>query len=348
MVLWNMKAVITMLQGAEGDESLKETMSLCETAGYAVESVFTQRGRGSRKYLIREGKVLEIRDFVKDREPDILIFENLLTSRQVLALESIVKIPVIDRFDLILNVFETHSSNKEAALQIELARLKKKMPYIKMYLSRRVRAEHPGFGGSGEFIINSTLTTIHRKIKSLERSLDKFEKRTDIQRSRRRKIGRVVSLAGYTNVGKTSLLYALTGVKKPSRDELFTTLQTKTANYSYNQQKYLVNDTIGFIRNIPFQLIYAFKATLKDIANSDLILIVHDATLAKNEFLRRKEICEETLMNIGANRAKWLNVLNKIDVGKRSLSRSARVSAATGEGIDPLKEKIHRVFEHDK
>jgi GTP-binding protein HflX len=343
-----MKAVIVMLQGSEADERLQETMSLCKTVGYDIEAVFTQKGRRSRKYLIRKGKVQEIREFVKDKDPNILIFENLLTSRQALALESIIKIPVIDRFDLILNVFETHSSNKEAALQIELARLKKKMPYIKMYLSRRVMAEHPGFGGSGEFIINSTLTTIHRKIKSIERALDKFEKRTDIQRSRRKKIGRVVSLAGYTNVGKTSLLYALTGVKKPAKDELFTTLQTKTANYRYSQHTYLVNDTIGFIRNIPYQLIYAFKATLRDIANSDLILIVHDATLEKNEFLRRKEICEETLMNIGATRAKWLNVLNKVDVGKRNLSKAVRVSAVTGEGIDSLKEEIHRLFEHDK
>jgi GTP-binding protein HflX len=340
--------IIVILLEDEARERLSEITSLCTTADYNVVETFTQKGKANRKYLIREGKVLEIKDFINRSELDIVVFENFLSSRQTLSLEEEFKIPVIDRFDLILNVFELHARSKEAQLQVELARLKRKMPYIKMYLTKKVKTEHPGFGGSGEFIIHSTLTTIHRRIKSIERTLSLFERRTALQRKRRKHVGKVVSLAGYTNAGKTSLLNALTGAKKPARDELFTTLQTKTANFTIEGEKFLLNDTIGFIRNLPYQLIYAFKATLSDLATSDLILVVHDASLEPEELLKRKEINEETLMNIGATRAKRLNILNKIDKGKTDLPEALRVSALTGEGIETLKKEIKRMFENDK
>jgi len=342
-----MKAAIVMLMGEESEERLSEILSLAETAGYDVDRVFTQKGRASRKYVVRKGKVSEILEYVVESGPDVVVFENLLTSRQTLALEDTLGAAVIDRFDLILNVFEMHAKSREALLQIELARLKRRMPYIKMYLSRKVRTEHPGFGGSGEFIVHSTLTTIHRRIKSIERSLKRFERRSELQRKRRRKIGKVVSLAGYTNVGKTSLLYALTGVKKPVRDELFTTLRTKTASYMLNETKYMVCDTIGFIRNIPLQLIHAFNATLQDIASSDLILIVNDSSLDETTFLRRKQICEDVLMSIGANDNLWLDVENKIDNGSQQLSGSVTVSAKSGEGVEFLKHEIERMLSHD-
>jgi GTP-binding protein HflX len=343
-----MKAVVVMFIGDEKKERLTEIRSLCKTANYEVADVFIQKGRPSRRSFIRKGKVREINDFTREEDIQLVVFENFLTSGQILALEDEFKVPVIDRFDLILNVFELHAASREAKLQIELARLKKKIPYLKMYLSRKVKSEHPGFGGSGEFIIHSTLTTIHRRIKSIEGRLERFEKRTAMQRDRRKKTGKIISLAGYTNVGKTSLLYALTGVKKPVKDELFTTLGTKTASFSYNGSRFLLNDTIGFIRNLPYQLIYAFNATLMDIASSDLVLIIHDASLEEEELLRRKEICEKTLTSIGANEAKWLNVENKIDVGKKILKDAVGVSAETGEGIETLKGEIHRLLSYDK
>ncbi len=215
-----------------------------------------------------------------------------------------------------------------------------------MYLSRKVREEHPGFGGSGEFIVHSTINSIHRRIKFIEDNLDKFMKRTEQQRKRRKKFGKVVSIVGYTNVGKTSLLNALTNAGKPAKDELFTTLQTKTGAYSQNGERFLVNDTIGFIRNLPHHLIYAFRATLMDISSSDLILIVHDSSLPKKELLRRQEICEDTLIGIGAASAKWLNVENKIDIGKSRLQGAISVSAFTGQGIEKLKNEIKGVFSH--
>jgi len=340
-----MRAAVVMLVGDEEEERRKEILSLCRTAGYEVAALFSQRRRPSRRYLIGSGKLEEIASYVRAEALELVAFENFLTSRQVLALEDALKVPVIDRFDLILNVFELHARSREAKLQIELARLRRKLPYIKMYLSRKVRSEHPGFGGSGEFIIHSTLTTIHRRINSVEKSLERFERRAMMQRSRRRERGRIVSLAGYTNAGKTTLLHALTGVAKPVSPEPFTTLRTKTAGYTYDGERYLVNDTIGFIRNLPYQLIYAFRATLMDIAGSDLILLVHDSTLPREELLRRKGICEDVLSSIGAGDVRWLDVENKIDCGRRALNGSMAVSARTGEGIEELKMEIARLVD---
>jgi GTP-binding protein HflX len=341
-----MKAVVVMMLGEEARERTSEIISLCQTANYEVLEFFVQKGKPNRKYFIGKGKVSEIKDFLSNNNADTVVFENLLSSRQILSLEDEFELPVIDRFDLILNVFELHAKSREAKLQIELARLNRKLPYIKMFLSRKVKTEHPGFGGSGEFIIHSTLTTIHRRIKSIEKNLQRFENRAQMQRTRRKKIGKAISLAGYTNVGKTSLLYALTGVKRASKDELFTTLRSKTANLVVGGKRYLINDTIGFIRDIPFQLIYAFNATLMDIANSDLILIVHDASIGKEQLLQRKKICEKALLNIGANKAIWLDVENKMDIGKKHLENSIGVSAATGDGVETLKDEVHRLL-HD-
>lgn len=339
-----MKAVIAMLFEEDFDWRLSEIKSLCQTARYDIGEVFVQKGRPGRRFLIGRGKVDQIKDFLRKEGGDIVVFENFLTSKQALSLEEALETPVIDRFDLILNVFELHAESREAKLQIELARLKRKIPYLKMYLGRKVRSEHPGFGGSGGFIVHSTITSIHRRIKSIEKKLEMFDKRTAMQRRRREKAGRIVSLAGYTNVGKTSLLRALTGTLKPERDELFTTLRTKTGSFTYEGVTYLLNDTIGFIRDLPFQLIYAFKATLQDIAHSDLILIVHDSTLESGDFFKRKTACETALSNIGADNVKRLDVENKIDIGKGHLIGSVKVSAHTGQGMPELKNEIHRIF----
>lgn len=340
-----MKALLAMLENGDGRIRLNELSSLCKTAGNEVLTSFTQKGRPSRKFLFRHGKVKEVDAYLKENGGDMVIFENLLTSKQALALEGAWGVPVLDKYDLILNVFELHATSREAKLQIELARLRRKLPSLKTYLSRRVKDEHPGFGGSGDFIIHSSLRTIHRRITSIDKELKRFERRVDSQRERRKKIGKIISLAGYTNVGKTTLMKALTGARKKSKDELFTTLQTKTASYEYDGEKYLVNDTIGFIRELPLKLIHAFNATLKDITDSDLVLLIHDSSLEKGEFLKRKSICEETLLSLNPPTSRWIHVENKIDQGSRHLPDSVTLSAAKGFGIDDLLEGIARALQ---
>ena len=342
-----MKTVLVML--GENVENLNETELLGKTMGYDVLHKFIQNKTPRIKFLIGSGKVEEIKDFVKEKGVELMVFENLLTPSQTLALEDELKIPVMDRFDLILNVFEKRARSKEAKMQIELARLKRKKPYIKAVLGRRVKTEHPGYGGSGEFIIHSTMTEINNRIRKIETALKKFEKRVEDQREKRKEKGRIVSLSGYTNVGKTSLLNALTGTEKDAKDELFTTLRTKTASM---EKGIFLNDTIGFIRNLPYDLIYAFKVTLGDIKNSDLILLVLDASEDMETFLEKKRICEDMLKQIKANTVSTLHVLNKIDKtdadeisNKREfVENPVEVSALYGIGINELKRKIRQVL----
>lgn len=332
-----MKSVIVMLKEDEFEERKAEIAMLAETGGYEVTEFFVQDKRPRARFLIGKGKVREIRDFTGEDGAGLVIFENYLNSRQIMSLEGELKVPVIDKYDLILNVFERHAGSKEAKLQIELARLRRNIPYVKMSMGLRMRVDHPGYGAGGEYIVNSTITNVHKRIKKIESELKKYSARTLQQAERRRKRGKIVSIVGYTNVGKTTLLNRLTGADKEERDELFTTLKSKTAALS---GRIFLMDTIGLIRNLPHDLIYAFQATLEEIKNSDLILIVMDASDSEAEFLRKKEVCENTLTKINAYMVPTLYVLNKIDLGNSAKGDYIPVSAKHGTGIEELKAEI--------
>jgi GTP-binding protein HflX len=344
-----MQAVLVYL--GEETEKLDETVALARTLDYQItEKLVQKKEKKSSKYLIGSGKLEELKNFIANNEIELVIFENLLKSSQVLALEDYLKVPVIDRFDLILNVFEVRARNKEAKLQIELARLKRKLPYIKTFLGRKVKEEHPGFGGSGEFIVRNTITGIRRRIRKIENELINFESHVIEQTERRKELGKIISLAGYTNVGKTALLNALTNANMLVKDELFTTLSTKTSCLMQGYEKIFVNDTIGFLNDLPHELIYAFRATLGSIKNSDLILLLLDASESLEEFIKKKEICEQILRGIGASRIPIIYVLNKIDkISQQELkvksanipaTNKIEISAFCSKDIEDLKTKI--------
>lgn len=345
--------------GEDEKRRISELKALAETAGYAIEAEFLQKGEKDRKYLIRRGKVEEIKNFLSGNAADLAVCESLLSSPQVLALEEELKIPVIDRFDLILNIFELHAKSREALLQIELARLRRKIPYIKVFLGKKVRSDHPGFGSSGEYIVRGSLTGINKRIKAIEKKLALFEKRAEEQRNRRKEAGKSIALAGYTNVGKSTLAKALTGTETLSKDELFTTLRTKTLSYRYKGENFLVSDTIGFIRALPHSLIQAFRATLSDIMNAELILLVHDASDGADEIKNKKEICSEILASMceyseNARMPKVIHIINKIDklhsdeelreISRAVSGNSVAISAVQGKGIEELKEMIYAGF----
>ncbi len=344
-----MRAIVVMLKQKEFFQRKAEMLRLAETANYEILDIFVQNSKPRPKFLIGEGKVKEILNYISENDVELVVFENYLSSRQIMLLEKGFKVPVIDKFDLILNVFEMHAKSKEAKLQIELARLKRKLPYIKMFISEKVRREHPGFGSSGEYIIHSTISSIHKRIKKIEKELQKFELRQEEQSRRRREKGKVISLVGYTNVGKTTILNSLTKANKKAKDEFFTTLKIKTSFFIFKKNKFFLNDTIGFIRNLPHELIYAFRATLGEIKNSDLLLLVLDSSESKEEFLRKKKICEETLIKIGADTIPRIYVLNKIDLcNKNELKEKEKlvkpcvaISAKYRIGYEELKNEIY-------
>lgn len=331
-----------------------EILRLAKTAGFDVVHEVKYLKKKFSKYLIGKGKVNQIREMGEARSIKCVIFEDYLTSSQVLNLETALHVPVMDKFDLILNVFEMHSPSREAKLQIELARLKRKLPYIKLQTGRRVREDHPGFGSSGEYIVHSTITAIYKRIKNLKEKLDMFQIRQDEQSRRRREMGFTVSLVGYTNAGKTTLLNIMSGTEKTAKDELFTTLSAKTASVHIAGEDVFLTDTIGFIRNLPHELIYAFRATLGEIKNSDLILMVIDSSEGNQEFLDKIDIVKEVIFNVGAGHIPIIFVLNKIDIAddinfkKARLENCVEISSKTGQGMGELKEKIREhIFKID-
>lgn len=335
------KAVIVLTTPDE--ERQVEIAGLVETAGYLCVGLFKQLKRPRAHYFIGLGKVEEIKGFVEAQGVDLVVFEDYLTSRQVLSLEKVLKASVIDKFDLILNIFERHASSREAKLQIELARLKRKLPYVKLYAGERLREDHPGFGSSGAYIVHSTLGAMRERVRRLEDELESFERRVVLQGARRKEIGRVVAIVGYTNAGKTSLFNTLTGEGGKVKDEFFTTLRTKTASLDGG---IFVNDTIGFIRNLPPELVHAFRATLREIKSSDLILLVLDASEPLEKMMRKKAVCEEVMVRIGADRIPTILVLNKVDLCQDiapkagAIGGGIQVSALTGVGVEELKRRI--------
>lgn len=335
---------------------LEELEALANTIGYEVADRIVQTHQPRPKYLIGAGKVKEIKNLIQTKGIDLVIFDNFLTSRQVFELEEAWDIDVIDKFDLILNVFEAHATSREAKLQIELARLNRNVPFVKTLLGRRVRAEHPGYGGAGEFIVHSSLTGIRQRISKVSSELDRHEAQKEILRAKRKEVAKIVSLAGYTNSGKSTLLNTLTGEEQLARDELFTTLQTKTSRIKWNGEKILINDTIGFIRKLPHALVSAFRATLSDIRESDLILLVTDFSNPLKEILQKLKVSRATLKEINAESVPLIHVFNKIDrlsteeiqfkLGEleSTVQNPVLISAKYGLNLDELKKKINEAL----
>jgi len=339
-----MRCVLAMLTGDREEHNLDELEALARTMSYDIVGSIVQRRPPRPKYLMGSGKVGDLKELTEEKNAELVIFENQLTSRQILSLEEFLDVNVIDKFDLILNVFDHHALSREAKLQVELVRLKRNIPFVKTLLGRRVRAEHPGYGSAGEFIVHSTLTNMRRRIARIEHKLATESARKDALRERRRRLGKIVSLAGYTNSGKTTLFNRLTGQNKAVKDEFFTTLRTKTSR----RGNVLINDTIGFINDLPPDLISAFRATLADIRESDLILLVNDLSDPTPQIQRKLEACKHTLLEIGAV-APIVYVFNKIDLTDlddvRDIVReeSFLISAKYGAGVKALVDRIENI-----
>jgi len=330
---------------ALGEGDLADVRSFASSLDYEVAGEVLQKGVPKPRYLIGSGKADEVASLVDARDVDMVVFNNRLSPSQVIALEELIGRDVIDRFDLILNVFDQHTFSKEAKLQVELVRLKRNLPFVRKALGRRVKAEHPGYGGAGEFIVNSSIESIRKRIKTVEKRLGEMDariERRDQERCSRSGL-KMVSLAGYTNSGKSTLFNRLTRGSQQTDDAPFTTLQSKIGAAYLGGGRVLISDTIGFIEDLPHQLISAFRATLSCIRNSDLILLLCD--IGETDAPAKAEICRSTLFGIGAEEVPLINVLNKSDKldgwGAEGWEDPyVLVSAKCGDGIEKLKELI--------
>ncbi len=329
------------------EESLSELAELAKTAGAEVQAKVTQkREKPDAATYIGRGRLEEIKDFCRDNETDLLIFDTELTPSQQRNIEDITGIRVIDRTELILDIFAARARSGEGKLQVELAQLKYSLPRLGgkgTSLSRL--GGGIGTRGPGETKLETDRRHIRRRIKSLEDDLEALSKRRRIARARREKDGtQTVAIVGYTNAGKSTLMNTLTQAGVLAEDKLFATLDpTARALTLPDGRRVMLIDTVGFIRRLPHGLVEAFKSTLEEAATATLILNVCDAS--SPECAEHLDVTNRLLDELGCSDKPIIAVFNKCDVapdiGWLSAGlRSVKISALNGKGLDLLLEEI--------
>jgi GTPase len=343
---------------ATAENSLRELSLLAETAGSEVlDGLIQRRGRPDTATYVGSGKAAELAGIVAASGADTVICDGELTAGQLRKLEGVVKVKVIDRTALILDIFAQHARSKEGKAQVELAQLQYLLPRLRGWgesLSRQAGGRVAGGGGigtrgPGETKIETDRRRIRARITKLKRELDGMSVGRDVQRGQRRS-GAVpsVAIAGYTNAGKSSLLNRLTGADVLVDDSLFATLDPAVRKARTPAGRpFTLTDTVGFVRHLPHQLVEAFRSTLEEVAEADLILHVVDGSDADP----RAQIAavREVLGQIGAAGVPELVVVNKADVadpivvdGLRLAEGAIVVSARTGEGLPALLSELEQ------
>jgi GTP-binding protein HflX len=330
------------------EESLDELERLAMTAGVTcIDRVIQHLARPHPGTLLGSGKLQEIADLVKFHDCDGIIVDLELTPRQHSKLENILEAQVFDRTALILIIFGQRAHTKEGRLQVELAQIEYDLPRLARqwsHLSRQKGSVQQR--GEGEKQIEVDRRLLRRQKDQLEEELEHVRTHRQLHRSRRKNVGApVVALVGYTNAGKSTLLNRLASVKSVAEDKLFATLDPMTKRVRFEGgQEILLTDTVGFVQRLPTTLVAAFRATLEEVAEADLIIHVVDASSSTMQ--RQVAAVEEVLEEIGADGRPMMLALNKVDVlspdfslklpGTATALSMVRVSALKGYGIDEL------------
>jgi GTP-binding protein HflX len=315
-----------------------------------------QRSAPDPRTYVGKGKLEELKGAVAEARAETVVVDDDLDPTQQRRLEDSVDRRVIDRTQLILDIFAQHAVTAEGKLQVELAQLEYNLPRMRglwLHLERTGGGTGAGRRGPGETQLETDRRLARRRITLLRKRLGELERRRETQRkSRRAAATPVVALAGYTNAGKSTLLNALTNADVSVNDRLFETLDPTTRAYEHEGRRYLVTDTVGFIRRLPHQLVEGFAATLEETLLSDLVLHVVDASEPEERLGETIRAVESVLAGIGATELPVELVLNKIDavdpLGRRRLANrypdAVRISARTGEGLLELQARIARRF----
>jgi len=348
----------------DAENSLRELAALAETAGAEVlDGVIQRRDKPDAATYIGSGKARELRDVVIEEAADTVICDGELTPGQLIQLEDVVKVKVVDRTWLILDIFAQHAKSREGKAQVALAQMQYLMPRLRGWgesLSRQAGGRAGGATGGvgtrgpGETKIETDRRRIREKVARLRRELRAMETSRITKRGQRR-ANRVpaVALAGYTNAGKSSLMNALTGAGVLVDDSLFATLDpTVRKAHTADGRLYTLADTVGFVRHLPHQLVEAFRSTLDEVTDADLLVHVVDGSDADPE--RQLASVREVLAEIGADNLPELVVINKADLAdpltiarlRRQERGAVVVSAHTGFGIDELRACIDESLPH--
>jgi GTP-binding protein HflX len=352
-------AVGVLANGAVADDPLAELKELLRTAGVATAGELVQRrDRPDPDRYLGRGKIAELKREIEAADANLVACDDELVPRQERNLEAALGVPVVDRTAVILDIFADHAHTAEGKLQVELAQLEYNLARLRGLWTHLERlAGGAGSGGAGrvatrgpgEAQIETDRRLARDRITTLRRRLAHTERNRAVMRVRRERAALpTLALAGYTNAGKSTLLNALTGAGVGVGERLFHTLDPTTRGFTHDGRRYLVTDTVGFIRKLPHQLVEAFKATLEETVLADLILHVVDGSESEEERLRSIAAADAVLEEIGAGAKPRLLVMNKVDLlrpdERRELTLRHRdavqVSAAAGEGLDDLRGRI--------
>ena len=329
-----------------GAEALHELQLLAETADFVVAGCMIQHRRHADPHsYLGSGKLEELAEVVKLAHSSAVICDDSLTPNQGKAIEQAVGVPVIDRSELILQIFSMHARTPQAKLQVELAALEYEMPRLKRKWSHleRQRGGIGVRGGAGEKQIDVDRHLLRQRISSITKDLKRIEAHKEREVSARPELF-TVALVGYTNAGKSSMMNRLTSAGVLAENKLFSTLDTRTRPWRLSGGRtILLTDTVGFIRKLPHQLVASFHATLQEALNADLLLVLVDGS--SPEATEQLRTVHEVLDQLGAGELPRITVVNKLDLVKdRSMlhgiyqldPRAVAVSVHSGEGIEQL------------
>jgi len=330
----------------EADELLLELQELVENLHFeVVDCILVNLKRSTPAFYTGQGKAEEIANFAKEAQVDVIVFDSALSPAQQRNWEKLAEKAVIDRQEVILEVFADRAHTREAGLQVALARLEYSLPRLTRAWTHLSRQRGSGsMGGEGETQLEQDRRVVRARISHLKEELASVVKQRDVQRRKRQRVPvPTAAIVGYTNAGKSSLLNAMTGSSVLAEDKLFATLDPTTRQLELpGNSKLLVTDTVGFIRNLPHDLVESFKATLEEVVVADFLIHVLDLTSPHWE--KHHATTLSVLNELNALDRPILNVFNKADIASGLDIAEARkivpdalfVSAKTGKGLDEL------------